>query len=60
VISLEDTAPVVTLKLLELNEAAPIFDVLASSAEYVTVVPLTETSRPVPVAKVSDESISDI
>ena len=42
------TAPLDTAKLSELNDATPLLDVVASSAEYVTVPELSATSIPSP------------
>ena len=47
------TTPLDTLKLSELNEATPLFDVLASSPAIVIVSPLALVSIPSPPAIVS-------
>ena len=50
--SLIVTAPLDTAKLSELNDATPLLDVVASSAEYVTVPELSATSIPSPALNV--------
>ena len=46
------TAPEDTAKSFELNDATPLFDVVASSALNVTVPELSATSIPSPAANV--------
>ena len=50
---LRDTAPAVTVKSVELNEATPLFVYVASSADTVIVLFVTATSIPSPPATVN-------
>ena len=50
---LRDTAPAVTVKSVELNEATPLFVYVASSADTVIVLFVTATSIPSPPDTVS-------
>ena len=47
------TAPLDTEKSLELNDAIPLFDVVASSPEIVTVLSVTAVSIPSPPVNVN-------